>query len=407
MQLEQSFVACLKIFLKSMVKFNNFRNPIFPLKNLFFRFYTNYICTWLREGERGWMLSRSTWSIVLIILFKLRSKNKLNIYLPSYYCSEVVDIIKLLNANIFFYDLEDSLAPSLPKLKILIEKNPPDIFILVHYFPNFLQREDIKLFFKNLNTWIIEDATQCFIPTESIGSFGHFILYSPYKFLPVSSGAILVLTEKGQNTKFDNKLFNSLIKEIELRFVDFFKRNWFHHIFYLKVFVKSILIFFKLLPIYPTPYKIKYNKIDKLQKPRLNKLDDLFLKICTNNIENIVNKRKQNLMKLIEATLAFGKNKIDKNFLIILNNYNSSKNNLPITFPLFFNNKINVKNVYYNLFKSNIEANMWPDLPEEVIISQNHLSAKKFRSNIIHFPIHQSISFSAEKLKFIFNKLLN
>ena len=112
-------------------------------------------------------------------------------------------------------------------------------------------------------------------------------------------------------------------------------------------------------------------------------------------------------MKLIEATLAFGKNKIDKNFLIILNNYNSSKNNLPITFPLFFNNKINVKNVYYNLFKSNIEANMWPDLPEEVIISQNHLSAKKFRSNIIHFPIHQSISFSAEKLKFIFNKLLN
>ena len=388
------------------MKLNYFRDPCFPLSNLFFRLNNTFISNWLRKEETGWILSRSTWSIVIIILLKLKSKKKLNIWIPSYYCSEVIDIIKMLDINIIFYDLEDSLSPSIDNLKILLEKNPPDIFILVHYYSEVFKFNQLKLLFKNLDTWIIEDATQCFVPSKIIGSVGHFILYSPYKFLPISSGAILVLTEKGKITKLNNEIFNSLVEEIDTIYTNFFNGNSFHYMFYLKLFLKSFLKFFRLFPYSPSTYEINHKKLAKLQKPRLTKLDQLFLKICTNQFDSLVNKRKENLAKAKQAFLAVGNKKlISEKYLIFLKN-NNDKNFLPLTFPIFLNKTNNIKKLYYSFFKIGIELNVWPDLPSDIINNQKYVTARNYRLRILHFPIHQSIELSTRRLKFVLKKLL-
>ena len=62
---------------------------------------------WKEKNEKGYWLSRSTWSIYLIVNFRLitSKKTKINLWLPDYFCNEALAAIRSLDVNLSFFNL--------------------------------------------------------------------------------------------------------------------------------------------------------------------------------------------------------------------------------------------------------------------------------------------------------------
>lgn len=388
------------------MKYNYFRDPIFFLKNFIkvfdFSFKTslNY---WIKKGEDAWLISKSTWSIVLLIFLKLKEKDeKINIWIPSYYCGSVIDIISKLNVSIYYFELNKDMSIDCVFFKKLLQSNSPDILILVH---NFSSINYVKLnsLISELDTWIVEDATQHFIANKNIGKIGHFVLYSPYKFLPINSTAILVKTKKAKNIILNKKIFKDILNQIEFSFANDISSKFFDFKKFIVLTIKQFLILLNVSKFTISKFEISIVKHSKLETPKLNFWNRTLFKLFSNQIESISEKRRSNLVKL-----QFVLNNINNNFFnidflkkIIVNiNDNST---LPLTFPIPLSSIINSKNFYHSLSQMGIEVNTWPDLPKQIVVNEKkHKNTFYLRQSIIHFPIHQSISLDDKELEKLF-----
>ena len=134
--------------------------------------------------------SKSSWSIFLIVLLR-QNKKTINIWVPSYYCEDALYLIKKLNINISFYDVDKNFIPLNSHLKKLLIKNKPDIIIYCNYFGKNCFNPYLKEISKSNSSWLIEDATHCISSENEFGKHSDFVIYSPYKFFPLPMGAIL------------------------------------------------------------------------------------------------------------------------------------------------------------------------------------------------------------------------
>ncbi len=154
---------------------------------------------WHLEGELTGWLSRSTWSLALIALWrKSRAPaSPVRVWVPDFFCNASLAALRRIGVKFTFYPLTDKMAPDMTACRTLAVADRPDLFVLVHYFGQPIPAAPARDFCARHGAWLIEDAVHVLRPVEGVGTFGDFVLYSPHKHLPIPDGAVLVARTGG------------------------------------------------------------------------------------------------------------------------------------------------------------------------------------------------------------------
>ncbi|MES2510146.1 MAG: GNAT family N-acetyltransferase [Pseudomonadota bacterium] len=154
---------------------------------------------WHQYGETAGWLSQSAWSLALIAIWRKNcSLTKCStVWIPDFFCNSSLLALRQTGAKLVFYPLNTDMAPDLSTCQLLADTEPPDIFLLVHYFGQPVSCSAARDFCKRRNAWLVEDAAHVLRPVRGIGTSGDFVLYSPHKSLPLPDGAVLVARPEG------------------------------------------------------------------------------------------------------------------------------------------------------------------------------------------------------------------
>jgi len=157
---------------------------------------------WSVSEGTSWWTSRTTWS--LVVLADLRSRvlgRPARVAVPRLFCESTLSALRRCNYEIIIYaDSESSSSGSdnAWRLEQDLTINPPDVVVGVHYFGRF--NPDLELLANwsaDKDCWVVEDCAHVLVPVNRIGSFGDFVLYSPYKVLPLPFLALTVHRPNG------------------------------------------------------------------------------------------------------------------------------------------------------------------------------------------------------------------
>ena len=153
---------------------------------------------WKRsDDERAGWLSRSAWSLVLLVHWRSQYKGggSVSVWLPDYFCAESLTLLRHLNVSLYFYPITEKLIPDFPHLREKARIEPPDILMMVHYFGMPSPLVDARELCKVVGSWLVEDAAHVLTPAANIGTEGDFVIYSPHKLiaLPDPFGTVPVL----------------------------------------------------------------------------------------------------------------------------------------------------------------------------------------------------------------------
>ena len=117
--------------------------------------------SWNIHGYKEFLFSRSSHALRFIAKLRLdySLKDRINIWIPGYFCNESLYPLRSENVNITFYPIRDNGSPNLAEMyKILNEKNMPDLFLVAHFFGKVIDLKESIEFSKKTDAWIIEDG---------------------------------------------------------------------------------------------------------------------------------------------------------------------------------------------------------------------------------------------------------
>jgi len=346
--------------------------------------------------ENLFYLSRSSWSILSICIFRLKmlDKKRINIFLPDFFCNDPIALLDYSNINILYYEVDTQFKPNLNSINKLSEKFAPDIFLGVHYFGNPLVSNEIKSFCIKNKCWYIEDATHCLKRDKVIGEQGDFVIFSPYKHLAIPNGAILITRSKGPSklkvTDFSSIRINTFLKSELKKFKfknglikndPFLTIKWLFKKLILIPLNKSNLLSRFYMKVYKDGLRLHYSekiesyKISILSKYLMSRYDlDKISKLRIRN-QNIFN---EVLSDKIEVHKSF---KPKQKYF----------NHTPYIFPIILKSEVEA----FKLIDKGIPIVKWPLYPK----ASMH-SSKKFK-NIYFILLNHSIN--EEYFKKIFN----
>lgn len=154
---------------------------------------------WHRTGESAGWLSRSAWSLGLIALWRKRQapSSQPTAWVPDFFCNSALYVLRLTGFKLVFYPLTSQMEPDMAACRELAEGNPPDLFLLVHYFGRPTHPASASDFCRHHGAWLVEDAAHVLRPLDGVGAAGDFVIYSPHKHLPIPDGAVLVVRPNG------------------------------------------------------------------------------------------------------------------------------------------------------------------------------------------------------------------
>ncbi|CCQ72220.1 hypothetical protein [Magnetospira sp. QH-2] len=152
---------------------------------------------WRRSGDEALWFSRGAWALrALADGWRLANDTKPAIWLPDYFCNQSARPLRDAGYEPVFYPVQRDLTPRWKDCQALAGIQPPDIFVLVHYFgrtnPATIETAG---FCRQFNALLVEDAAHVLRPVTGIGEHGAAVLYSPHKLLALPDGAILTLRE--------------------------------------------------------------------------------------------------------------------------------------------------------------------------------------------------------------------
>jgi len=155
---------------------------------------------WTR-GENvaaGW-LSKTAWSLALVAHWRKQFQDGRRpcVWVPNYFCNGSLLALRQLPARLHFYPVMSDLRPDYRSIRQQVKEQPPDIFLLVHYFGLPAPAAEAREFCKHVDAWLVEDATHVLQPIPGVGVEGDFILYSPHKLLALPHGALLLARPQG------------------------------------------------------------------------------------------------------------------------------------------------------------------------------------------------------------------
>jgi len=358
-----------------VIHFRKRLNIIDIIRALFY-FKKPDLSVWKKNKyQKSLILSKSSWSILLIGIWLKSFKNKRPIFLvPDYYCNYSLSLLKILGTKVIFYSINENLEPDFQSIQSSIK---PDVIIAAHYFGKEFDFNKLSDYCLAKKIWFIEDATHCLKKNGNIGNYGHFVIFSQHKFFPSINGALLILNEK----KFNNEELTNFGNEdswIEI-LSQFINSN--NIKIYNNNFRMILNIFYDNLYKKFTTEKIKdFNINNYIQKkyshPNIDFISYKLLSFFSNKVMNLSDYRKRcHLMSeiLLEKVL-------NKNDYEILSNIEYDP------YFLIIKPKNKVLKIFNSLKKLGIAVQSWPDLSEKI---SEDTKAFFLRQNLIFLPLNK------------------
>lgn len=136
---------------------------------------------WCKKNQTFFEFSSSTWSLYFIaqLCLRVRKKNSIVIYVPSYICNSALTKIRQKNIVIIFYSVNSDLRLNESDF---IENSyvlRPDIVLHIHYFGVENQSKFLQDYCNSNDIWLIEDAVHCITPKGEIGGSENLSFIAP------------------------------------------------------------------------------------------------------------------------------------------------------------------------------------------------------------------------------------
>lgn len=156
---------------------------------------------WCSTGSVGGWLSRSAWSLALVAIWRQRLTAVVpTIWIPDFFCNSSLLATRATGARLVFYPVDLQMLPDMPACRRLADVNPPDIFLLAHYFGRPAVAAPAREFCVRHGAWLVEDAAHVLRPSGNVGTGGDFVMYSPHKNISLPDGAVLVVRPDGPSS---------------------------------------------------------------------------------------------------------------------------------------------------------------------------------------------------------------
>jgi hypothetical protein len=152
---------------------------------------------WMLGGERAIWFSRGAWALAALARASAKAKGGRApiFWVPDYFCDQSLWPLRGEGAKIRFYPIGPDLAPDYVACREMAVDEPPEVFVLVHYFGHPADGAPAAELCREIGALLLEDAAHVLAPAEAIGNHGEFVLYSPYKTLGLPDGALLLARE--------------------------------------------------------------------------------------------------------------------------------------------------------------------------------------------------------------------
>lgn len=139
----------------------------------------------------------------------LQQQDIKKIWMPRFICDSMIDPLKMLNVEIFWYDLNEDFYPDLPE-----KLNSDEFLLYVNYFGLCISQQH-KLLMQYPKEQIIFDHSQAFF----IQPFDCFAtIYSPRKFLAVAEGGLLV-THQRIVPNYNSRAWDEMVEDYQHSFI--------------------------------------------------------------------------------------------------------------------------------------------------------------------------------------------
>jgi len=149
---------------------------------------------WAQGDQAAVWFSRAAWALrAAADAAPSKDSAKPILWLPDYFCNQSTAPVRDGGARIVFYPIGPDLEPKWDACAALAEQEPPDLFVLVHYFGHPADGARAREFCDQTGAALVEDAAHVLRPTGGIGGVGDFVFYSPAKVLAVPHGGLLLV----------------------------------------------------------------------------------------------------------------------------------------------------------------------------------------------------------------------
>jgi dTDP-4-amino-4,6-dideoxygalactose transaminase len=293
--------------------------------------------------------------------------------LPSYLCESIIQPFKELNIPYKFYKINEDLTIDTAHLLECKKKYKSEGVFIINYFGMLSNQKNSK-FIEELkkDIWIIEDFTHgSLIESENRmrKSFGHIIISSMRKYLPVPDGCIII-----NNT--DLKL-----PEIESRNNSFSRQRTIAKLLRWEFLNNETLRTKEIESLFLSLFLQVEKSVDETNPvQKMSYLSELILSSL--NLAEIKKIRKKNFKALLNYFSS--STQLQKHFQPI---YKSEGNGSPFYFPVRVKG-LDRKKLLSGLVNRNLFCSiMWP-MPEEIKIS-DFPASHKLSSEIVCIPIDQ------------------
>lgn len=356
---------------------------------------------WHREGEVAGWLSRSTWSLALIALWrkKLAPATQVTVWVPDFFCNAALNALRQTGARLLFYPLTAELAPDLAACQVMAKDNPPDLFLLVHYFGKPAPMAPARDFCAQHGAWLIEDAAHVLQPAGAIGVCGDFVIYSPHKYLAIPDGAVLVARPDGPSrlgvvalTSFGKPSgWSGQLGDLQRLMGDTVARGQIQSMVWL---TKRVLqkLGVRSLPSPATPFAEPLTVVDfprtKLPAASQSKLSRSLLAGMPVPLGEIAHRRQEHqllwdsLLANDEGRSTYGvsvaERPANREWAPYLASYRVDSGRLRAT--------------YDRWHRLGLPVSTWPDLPPEVMANpERHVRALNLRDTHLYLSVHQTL----------------
>lgn len=353
---------------------------------------------WHREGEVAGWLSRSTWSLALITLWRksLAPASQVTVWVPDFFCNAALNALRQTGARLLFYPLTSELAPDLAACQALAENNPPDLFLLVHYFGKPVAMAPSRDFCAEHGAWLIEDAAHVLRPADTVGVCGDFVIYSPHKYLAIPDGAVLAVRPDGPSrlgvSSFGEPAgWSGQLGDLQRQMGGTVASGQIQSLVWL---VKRVLqkLGVRSLPSPATPFVDPSTMTDpprtKLPAPSQSKLSRSLLAGMPVPLGEIAHRRQEHQL-LWDSVLADDKGRLTYGVSV-----GERPENREWT-PYLAAYRIDpgrLRGTYDRWHRLGLPVSTWPDLPPEVMANpERHVRALSLRDAHLYLSVHQTL----------------
>lgn len=153
---------------------------------------------WCGPGDRAILFSRAAWALRAVAeLRAVESGRRPLVWLPGWFCNQATLPLREA-ADVVFYPVGDNLQPDWSGCEAaLLKAQPPDAFVLVHYFGRPVETATARAFCDRHGAWLVEDAAHVLAPRGGVGRAADATLWSLYKHLPLPDGGLLTVRSGG------------------------------------------------------------------------------------------------------------------------------------------------------------------------------------------------------------------